>query len=177
MILKKKKEFVKFKDFYALLEDTFSEVDEYLKGKDLVSCEVFVRKLEDGLNSKYSYEYPKVVFDNSSSAMKKLLPYLKIYKGLREDIVQIQEIVQNGYNAYKEEQNRIEREKRMKGPYLEELKRHLKEHIAFFEVNVDAFRKNYPRLYGKLSDVRVRQKVAFDTVQYQSSYEESNRFI
>lgn len=180
IVLKKKKEYIKFTDFYALLEDNFPEVDEYLKGKDLISCEVFEKKINNALDMKYQYTNKKIKFedsDHASYAIRKLLPYLKNYKGMREDIDKIKELVQDGYNKHREEQNRIERENRVKGPVLDELRKHLKEHIAFFEVNVDKERKNYPKTYGKLSDVTIRQKVAFNSVVFQKGYEESMRFI
>ena len=170
---------IKFVDFYNLLGETSSEVEAYLKGKDLVHCNSFCNKITKmflDTNNYDSYVGTSIPFDEKVvDGMQTLLKKSKVYKGVKENIDIIENIVKEGIKKQREENNRIEREKRIKGPYLLELKEKLNEHITFFRVDVNAYRRRGQ--YSKLSDTAIRQKVAFKEVKFQNSVEENARFI
>ena len=177
LVLKGSKDFIKFEDYYNLLNEKSSDVEDYLKSKNLVSCVAFESKLNEIY--VYSDKYrTKVKFENDVSVgFKNLLDKTKVYAGIADILKEIDNIVTEGAKKHREEMNRIERERRIKGPYLDSLKVHLKEHIAFFEVDVAALKKSHPATYGKSSDVTIRQKAAFHNVKFQNSVEENTRFI
>lgn len=178
LVLKGSKDFIKFEDYYNLLNEKSIDVDSYLKGKDLIACTAFESKVNVMFGSFDNYRNQRIKFDNDvSQGMKSLLDKTRVYEGVADILNQIDALVVEATKKYREEKNRIERERRIKGPYLDSLKVHLKEHIAFFEVDVAAIRKANPSLYSKSSDVTVRQKAAFHNVKFQNSVDENNRFI
>lgn len=176
--LKNSKGSIKFVGYYNLLNETSPEVEEYIKGKDLVACETFEHKLLTMFMQTGKYIAPTVQFDRTvEDGMKSLLKKTIVYEGIKEITDKVDELVIEGMKKQRAEERRIELEKRIKGPYLDTLKTYLKEHIDFFEVDVDAMRKKYPSKYGYSSDVTIRQKEALKNITFQKGYEESARFI
>ena len=176
--LKNTKGSIKFVTYYNLLNETSSDVEDYIKGKDLVSCDTFEHKVLTMFMQTGNYKQPTVQFERTvEDGMKSLLAKTVVYAGIKELVDEIEILVVDGMKKQREEERRIEREKRIKGPYLDTLRTYLKEHIDFFEVDVDAMRKKYPSKYGYSSDVTIRQKEALKNITFQKGYEESARFI
>ena len=123
--------FIHYKKYYALLNRTSSDVDDYLNGKDLVSCDTFAYKIRN-MYSDYSPTVGIKFNTEVSDGMSHLLIYSVIFKDVKENIDRIKEIVRVGTQKQREEERRIERENRIKGPYLDTLRMYLKEHIDFF---------------------------------------------
>ena len=178
LALKKSKGFIKFNDYYELLNEKSVDVEDYLKGKDLVSCDTFSYKVSQMFIMTGKYSSRNIKFkEDVTLGMDRLLEDTCIYNGVLDLVKEIKELVNKGIQAQREEERRIEREKRIKGPYLDTLKTYLKEHIDFFEVDVAAMRKQYPSKYAYSSDVTIRQKEALKNITFQKGYEESARFI
>lgn len=178
LVLKNSKGYIKFEDYYNLLNEKSVDVKDYIKGKDLVSCDTFSYKVGNMFLMSGKYGRAKIKFNEDvATGMDRLLEASCVYEGVYEIVSDIKNIVNTSIQKQREEERRIEREQRIKGPYLITLKTYLKEHIDFFEVDVAAMRKQYPSKYGYSSDVSIRQKEALKNIQFQKGYEESARFI
>lgn len=178
LVLKNSKGYIKFKDYYLLLNEKSVDVEDYLKGKDLVSCDTFSYKVDNMFAMTGKYNRARIRFNpDIATGMDKLLEGTCVYEGVNDIVKEIKTIINTSIQKQREEERRIERENRIKGPYLDTLKTYLKEHIDFFEVDVNEMRKKYPSKYGYASDVSIRQKEALKNITFQKGYEESARFI
>lgn len=165
---------VKFKAFLDLLEETdLPYTKEYLNGKDLVTTDTYINKLNNDLRANDNFIDSNIIFKNSGYKTWDAFSYTSIFKNVLNKYKEIDEIIRINYNKIQEEKQIKEEEERLKGPYVSKLKTLLLEHLHFFEVDINSVRKSYP---SEMSEVSIRQRESFKVVRYQNSYNECKRF-